>query len=311
MTRQAYCAPGKLVLSGAYSVLWGAPAIVAAVDRYAIAFPDQAATYVSEEVQAAIDLRIIDRACHIDASALRAPDGRGGTRKLGLGSSAAIVVATLAALEVGADVARLQGTFPIFEAALRAHRHVQPGGSGLDVVASTFGGVLRVETRPSLSWASHPFPSKVLAYASRSPASTKEMVARVRELETRDPDGFSAVMARARQAAIAAAHATTEGDLLVALWEQDAALRDLGKAANVPIFTAEFDALAAAAKKEGAFFGPSGAGGGDMGIRIGSSPPGQAFATALEQVAVDPIDLSIDAEGLSPVDPSALHIKSG
>ena len=30
-------APGKLVLSGAYSVLEGAPALVAAVDRYALA----------------------------------------------------------------------------------------------------------------------------------------------------------------------------------------------------------------------------------------------------------------------------------
>ena len=30
-------APGKLVLSGAYAVLEGAPALVAAVDRYAVA----------------------------------------------------------------------------------------------------------------------------------------------------------------------------------------------------------------------------------------------------------------------------------
>ena len=30
-------APGKLVVSGAYSVLEGAPAIVVAVDRYAVA----------------------------------------------------------------------------------------------------------------------------------------------------------------------------------------------------------------------------------------------------------------------------------
>ena len=47
-------APGKLVLSGAYAVLEGAPAIVAAVDRYAMADTEQAAAFVGAELQAAI-----------------------------------------------------------------------------------------------------------------------------------------------------------------------------------------------------------------------------------------------------------------
>ena len=37
-------APGKLVLSGAYAVLEGAPALVAAVDRYALADSERSAT---------------------------------------------------------------------------------------------------------------------------------------------------------------------------------------------------------------------------------------------------------------------------
>ena len=47
-------APGKLVLSGAYAVLYGAPAIVTAVSRYAIADTGRAAEFVTPEVRAAI-----------------------------------------------------------------------------------------------------------------------------------------------------------------------------------------------------------------------------------------------------------------
>ena len=74
-------APGKLVLSGAYVVLDGAPAIVAAVDRYAVADTSRAPDFVSDELRAAFGS---EQPPHVDVSALRA-DGR----KLGLGSSAA------------------------------------------------------------------------------------------------------------------------------------------------------------------------------------------------------------------------------
>jgi hypothetical protein len=75
------CAPGKLVLSGAYSVLEGAPAIVSAVDRYACCNSARPASLVTDEVRAALPS---GNAPEFDAAALRA-DGR----KLGLGSSRA------------------------------------------------------------------------------------------------------------------------------------------------------------------------------------------------------------------------------
>src|SRR5579871_2078485 len=90
-------APGKLVLSGAYAVLEGAPCLVAAVDRYAVADAARPAPFVTDEVRAAVDAGVLDAAPWFDASALRdrAPDGT--SRKLGLGSSAAILVASMAA----------------------------------------------------------------------------------------------------------------------------------------------------------------------------------------------------------------------
>ncbi|AGP37561.1 hypothetical protein SCE1572_25545 [Sorangium cellulosum So0157-2] len=124
-------APGKLVLSGAYAVLEGAPALVAAVDRYVVADPARQADLVTEEVQAAIDAGALDRAAWFDASALRsaapdptagAPAGAGAppreaSRKLGLGSSAAILVATLAARAAAAAPTSAAETFPIDAAA--------------------------------------------------------------------------------------------------------------------------------------------------------------------------------------------------
>jgi phosphomevalonate kinase len=303
VTQAAYRAPGKLVLSGAYSVLWGAPAIVAAVDRYAVAFAAEPAEHIADEVQAAIDLAILERACRVDVSALRAPTEGGGSRKLGLGSSAAIVVSTLAAFGVGGgDLSTPKARQKIFEAALRAHRHVQPDGSGVDVAASTFGGVLVCQLEKGLLVTrAHQWPAPFQAFACRTPASTKDMVARVHLFASEHPERHGNIIARASRAASRAASATTEVELLEALREQDDALRDLGVAASVPIFTSELDELGRIAATEGAFFGPSGAGGGDIGIRVGSAKMSQPFATALGRLGVDPLDLSISATGVEPV----------
>src|SRR5690606_33179773 len=128
-------APGKLVLSGAYSVLEGAPAIVAAVDRYATADGTRPAGFVADEMRAAMQPPYP----LIDASALR-EEGR----KLGLGSSAALLVAALSATGEF-DLDRRSERYRLFERALAAHRRAQGGGSGIDVAASTFGGTLQYQ----------------------------------------------------------------------------------------------------------------------------------------------------------------------
>jgi phosphomevalonate kinase len=233
-------------------------------------------------------------------SSLRADVAGGGSRKLGLGSSAAIVVATLAAFGVGGDLEAPGTRQRLFQAGLRAHRHVQPDGSGVDVAASAFGGVLRcVLSASGLSTEALSFPAPVSAFAFPAPASTKDMVARVRAFARTSPKEHERVMGRAGDAAARAARAMTEAELLGALRDQGAALRELGVLSGVPIFTPEIDLLARVAEAEGAFFGPSGAGGGDIGIRVGSAPMGAAFAAGLEQLGVDPLRLTIGAPGVA------------
>src|SRR5262245_37809403 len=137
-------APGKVVISGAYAVLEGAPAIVAAVDRYVTADARRTADAVTPEVRAALGNR--------DAPAFDARALRRGDNKLGLGSSAAILVASLGAVALR-DLGPLSDdalAAQVFEPALAAHRAAQGGGSGIDVAASTYGGVLIAQRRTSL-----------------------------------------------------------------------------------------------------------------------------------------------------------------
>ena len=65
-------APGKLVLAGAYAVLEGAPALVAAVDRFVVAETGREPERVTEELQVALARGWLARAPWFDASALRA-----------------------------------------------------------------------------------------------------------------------------------------------------------------------------------------------------------------------------------------------
>src|SRR4051812_23142786 len=84
-------APGKLVLSGAYAVLDGAAAIVVAVDRHARAGTRERAPTRSPELLAAFGE---GPAPICDTSSMRE-----NGKKLGLGSSAAALVAALGADE--------------------------------------------------------------------------------------------------------------------------------------------------------------------------------------------------------------------
>ena len=306
------------MLSGAYSVLWGAPCLVAAVDRYARADASRDPVHVGDEVRAAIDLGLIERACFVDVSGLRAP-GKvpGDSRKLGLGSSAAIVVATLAAMRLDAARASTEvapapergsaavDPQAIFAGALRAHRAAQPTGSGVDVAASAFGGVLVASLGPdgSLEVRPHVMPAKlhVRVFSSPTAASTGGMIARVKAFEAADRAGFEAVIGRARDCARRVVVAMSPAAALEAMRDQDTALRDLARASGAPIFTPDFDELARVAANEGAFFGPSGAGGGDVGIYLGVVPPSKAFATALDAVGVDHLPIRVGAEGVRVV----------
>jgi phosphomevalonate kinase len=279
-------APGKLVLTGAYAVLDGAPAIVVAVDRYAAA-----------------DIR---SPTQVDVRELYDEGGR----KLGLGSSAAAVVATLAARAMarGEDPRYAAVRAEIFRVARGVHAREQHGGSGVDVAASVHGGVLRYAVqRGEVAMRAVDLPSDLVlaAYWSGTSARTSELIARVDALRARSAD--SAAFATLREVAADAADAVEERSALTFVERAAAfgcALEALGHAADAPIVPPALAELARMAEGERGAFLPSGAGGGDVAVWLGVAPPSTTFASRAEALALRPLVLSVDRGGVRPESPS-------
>ncbi|HMJ52763.1 MAG TPA: hypothetical protein VK540_11825 [Polyangiaceae bacterium] len=296
-------APGKVVLSGAYAVLEGSAALVAAVDRYVIADGRQEAEFVTPEVREALDNRGAIRAPWFDARALR---DEASDRKLGLGSSAAILVASLAALELGTEPMLDDATLArrVFDAALCAHRIAQGGGSGIDVAASAFGGILRFQlpteagVLPTTTQVELPKPLVIRVWSSTSAASTSVMLAGVAALRKARPSEHRAILDELASAADAAAEARTGTAYIAACRRQLAGLASLGRLAHVPIVTSEVAELDRAAQLAGAAVLPSGAGGGDIVLMVSEEPPNADLEDSARRLGLVPLSLALGARGV-------------
>lgn len=293
-------APGKLVLSGAYVVLDGAPAVVASVSAYAVADTSRHPRQVSPELRAAFGET---RPPLVDTRAMR----RRG-RKLGVGSSAAATVAALAAdrwarLPEG-DPDRERSS--IAEAAYAAHRAAQGGGSGIDVIACVFGG-FRVCRRvgdgelPEHAPAALPPGLVVRIYACPESASTSSLVGRVRALGASEPSVYADVMAQASRGADEFARALSSGDGPAAVRgaaTQRAAMERLQAASGAQILPGYMLQAHERASTEGAVFSQSGAGGGDVALWIGLAPPTPETSRVLERGGLTPLGLTLGVDGV-------------
>lgn len=296
-------APGKLVITGAYAVLEGAPAVVVAVDRHAEADPSREAEIPSREVTMA--LAEGDRAPACDASRFVE-----GDRKLGLGSSAAVLVASLGALlaKAGHDVREGPARQTLFRRAFDAHRAAQAGGSGVDVAASVYGGALRyslVSGRPSLIAMAWPEDVVLRAYFSGESARTSELLARVAEAKSQSADRFAeamAALARASEDAAEALGHARPAEFVLAAQAFSEALDAFDDATDAGITPLAFRRLGNAAQGEAAAFYPSGAGGGDCGIFVGLEPPSEQFEARARELGMTPLDLRVEDEGVRPTD---------
>lgn len=294
-------APGKLVLSGAYAVLEGAPALVTAVDRYAVADARRPTDFVTPEVREALRARGEPEsiAPAIDASALRSE----GDRKLGLGSSAALLVASLAALELR-DAPELDDPSlarRVLRPALEAHRRAQGGGSGIDVVTSALGGTQRcvlVDGEPRSTPVSLPSDLVIEVWASARSASTAAMLRRVSAFRERSPGEHRALFSALHAAAEQTASAKSGSDFIDGLRQQADLLGRLGRAASAPIVTDDMERLDALARRHGGVMLPSGAGGGDVVLFVGPTPSGAELERAAGREGYDRLSLRLGARGV-------------
>jgi phosphomevalonate kinase len=291
-------APGKLLLTGAYCVLYGAPAVVVAIDRYAVADSTRENSRCSNELRLAFAGA---PAPHVDVSALHDQDGR----KLGLGSSAASLVAALGVRTVsaGGNLSDEEARRDMFDAARRIHAEAQGGGSGVDVAASVYGGVLRYRIDSGSKVHAHPlvWPRSLVlaAFDSGTSARTSDLLVRVAAHHASNP--VATVYEALRNLACRADVAFGAGEVvafIAAAREFGEALEELGKAAGAPIVPARFASLAGLAAEEGAAFIPSGAGGGDMAVWLSRSLPSPEFTDRAAAMNMRSLPLSLDYGGV-------------
>ncbi len=285
------------MLSGAYAVLRGAPGIVTAVDRHVVADSSRPAEFLTPEVAAFLELLGQD-GTHpaFDASALRE-----GGQKLGLGSSASILVAS-ALVRLGPDAPQVAERERLFRLLLQAHRTAQGGGSGIDVAAAFFGGtsVVRLDASElTVTPVTLPAELEYEVWALGVPATTSQLVAGVFAAEG-DPafgPAFSAQAEAARRAE-SALKAASADDFIAALRAQLEALRALGEVARLPIVVPEALALHELLPSDSCFL-PAGAGGGDVSIHWGRGPSPESFRRLAFEHGLRRVPLSFGAAGAS------------
>jgi ERG8-type phosphomevalonate kinase len=322
VTKIVASAPGKLVLIGEYAVVDGKPAVVAAVDRRAIATVEDADdlrvrgndrrwTHISDAMlddstplagtEQPLLVAVLRRLRAMPLSPVHASVSTSSFSsdqgKLGLGSSAAAAVALTRAL-LPSD-APLDAVHMIARA---AHRDFQGGGSGIDVAASTFGGLVRfeavdAETVLRVSTA-RPIPQSlevVVAYTGK-PAHTQGFVDAYRALPDRAARGDH-VASIVAGFVDACAH-DDAASLLHAVDDARAAMHDLGTAVHKDIVTAEHAAIAAIAAQHAGAAKPSGAGGGDVAVCFVPSEKRAHLEHALDDAGFPVVRLQIGAPGV-------------
>jgi phosphomevalonate kinase len=349
-------APGKLFIAGEYAVLEpGCPAILIAVDRYATVTVAESsgATTVNSDLDGGIRIEcartrngliavnddFTKRYEYLLAAATvveRLVRERGGRprpftlnavsedltdrcgHKLGLGSSAAITAATVAAM--GAFY-RLQLTLADrYRLAMLATLTVNPHASGGDVAASTWGGWITYrspdrlsalavrdgvttalrEPWPGLSVRNLASPRRVqlLVGWTGKPATTSLMTSRISNRRKKSSK-YRAFLADS-SACVEGLAAAIQADDVSAVQNQirwaRKILDDFDAANGLGIRTGKLDSLCNAADVAGAAAKISGAGGGDCGIAVvDRDRPEQAAEATRRWLAkgIQPVPLQI------------------
>ncbi len=354
-------APAKLVLTGEYAVLEpDRLAVVAAVDRateakvepdpigrltapaldldaapaayadgrWSLREAHPQAGFVSEALS--VTLRYLEEGgtelapFHMTLSPALAEGGI----KVGLGGSAATTVAAVAAVLAAFGAAIDPGV--VYRLGAIAHLQAQGSGSGIDVAASAYGGLLAFSSHhpewlkarleavrsvrelvegpwPHLRIERLPWPSNwelMVGWTGKS-ASTPAYLQRVAGLkeagDPRYPEFVEAMQASSRLL-MRGLEACDAGLCLQAMEQGREAMLDLGQALGVSLETPMLTRLAEAAAGCQTAGKPSGAGGGDCGIALAFDPTQAAcLREAWQTRGIRPLALGIAPNGVQRV----------
>ena len=307
-------APGKLILTGEYAVLNGAPALVIAVDRRAIARRD--AVRGSSPFLLAVAQEIAKRhgetsvaaraalEIAVDSSAFYDSHGT----KLGLGSSAAVTVAATArALAEAGLTDNWRGE--VLSIASAAHANAQglrgARGSGADIAAAVFGGTIGYEAKEGTAVSRFTWPKSVtlVPFFTGAAADTAMLVSHVMSPRWgSELDAALDAIAHASRAACSAMTAPEElvaPSLIAAFSLAAAGIDRLAMATGADLVPACVSTARAALAKLGGTAKTTGAGGGDVAIAV---IPATADVSEVGRILIEsgckPLRLSVDETGV-------------
>jgi phosphomevalonate kinase len=320
----AASSPGKIVLSGEYAVLDGAPATCMAVDRrarvtiarhdepfhrvIAPGFSEEEGRFVTESGQikwlsGGKSYKLLEQIWNeIDAcpdaqlsltlNTREFLDSESGD-KFGIGSSAALATALASAL-----CAIMAPDDDAVSVARRAHRKFQGNtGSGVDIASSSLGGLIEFRMNAAehlqIEW---PDGLVFAVLWSKVPSETAEKLHQL----THYTNQASREALKSAAEETASAWRSGSGEKVLQEYGQYIdTLRRFDNDHELGIFEAGHGALTDAAKEKGVVYKPCGAGGGDVGIVLADDP------TALASFVASPVaagfallDITIDRVGV-------------
>ena len=301
-------APGSLMLMGEHAVLRGQPALVCAISKRMkiklLPRADRAVVLHSalgehettlDELGPSDSFRFVlgaIRACRADFKQGFELDIKSEmSHQMGLGSSAAVTVATLAAL-AGAAGKPLDPRW-LLESGTKIIRKVQGGvGSGADVAASAYGGCLRFYAE-SLEAVKLPKAPTLTVLYSGSKMPTPEVIAIVEEKRKRQPETFAQLDALIGAVVQRAFEAAARGD-----WAALGELMDVnqGLMDALGVNNAKLAELVFALRDDPQIHGSkiSGSGLGDCVVGLGKAMRREWGVPALA-VQVDPAGATVEA----------------
>ncbi len=332
MTSACASAPGKIMLCGEYAVLAGAPAIVTAVDcrarvvvetipgaEHVLIAPglvdetlrfrrDERGSYrwsgeryrlVEKVFEACVGLPATALSMQLDTQRFRDP---ATGRKFGLGSSAALATALVAALD-----ALFQAGLDVQTIAAEAHRNYQSGrGSGADIAASFAGGTIRFQ-RPDQQQYEKPGVQAIrwpagLEYRVLWSGRASATAVKLRQVESRGGMECKSADALAASAAVVSTlwDSASIDALLAALRTFVADLQHFSADQDIGIFDAGHQELIAPADSFELVYKPCGAGGGDIGVAFGTSATAlNSFCDYATGRGFTRLDSSVAARGVT------------
>lgn len=333
MKKITMSAPGKAVLCGEYAVLDGAPAIVMAVNcrarvmlqstneaSHSLAMSDrEAATFRFRFGESAEFLPVGDGQPSLDPALIshvwravgkpvagsiamqldtRAFYDNESGEKLGLGSSAALAVALTSALLRFTGDRRKPG--PI---AMAAHRAFQGGsGSGVDIAAALHGGVMAFDTTTSLATEALQWPTGMgysLWWSGRA-ASTMGKLTSLREnMGTAAARASAGKLRQGSERVLEAWRGGHSKNVLDTLQDYCVALQQFSVNHHLGIFDAGHRQLHELAARRGLTYKPCGAGGGDIGVVLGTGQDAlEEFAGHAAGLGFKKLPVTLDSCGL-------------